>query len=1235
VTINNELYVAGTDVEHTSGYALNASGGTGWLKAGNEYVGYQGRDFEDTSQPAGQFIQGGGTNLANNLYVGFLLAGDLTGLPSTGLYTLTAGTLLVSASQIVGDRGSGTFNQSGGYNECASLSIGHQAGSSGAYTLSGPSQLVSDSLMYVGYNGSGAFTQNGGETDVASTLYVAYNPNSAGQYNLNSGTLVNHGLILGDDTGTSATFSQTGGYNYVVNPIGMAGTLSLADFSSNSAGTYNLSGGTLLLGQTTYVGKVGAGTFHQSGGWHETITMFVGAGAAATGTYLLDNGTLLVHVNETIGQFGNGTFIQTGGTHTVNNTLYLPQPGASGFYGLYGGQLSASTILLTAGGTLDEGAGESGSTTKLFQMGGTISGTLQNNGTFNYASGTFSGQLVNHGVINLLSDFSPGNGIDNEASFTLGGGRHVTLNGQGMFNAGTFTLAADGSIAGPADFHNVGTFNYNGGTFDGHLTQIGTFNYGSSFTAGNGMTVDVPMSVGAGQIMTLKGQGLDGPGTFTVLAGGTLNTTSESVWKFSQTGGVTTASTTTVSDNDFSGHTLSLGGGTFSSTGVYLGSYVDNPFPSQGLISQTAGVMNPTYLTIDMIPPDIFAEHNSQFDQNVRYSLFGGTLTANEERVNAGGQTQLSEILGFVQNGGLNSTGSLTVGDYTGALGWYRLSAGTLAAGTESIGGAGTGLFGQIGGAHVVSGTLSIGSSQAGNGEYDFYGSSLSAGTIQVNATGAFNCFANGTILGNLVVNKDGILGIFHDIQMGANIILQAGAITHINNNLIATAAVTLNGATVDGSGTLSLAPTATMRGSGTVEISALNNAGTVEADINPLVITSPTLINTGTMKNLPGASLFVKSGSFNNNGMVVVNGGGVVSFDPPMVNSGGSTISLLGGVLAAPLVTNSTGGVVTGFGQITGNFTNSGNTSFVGPTQIVGDFTNNASATVAVRNAQTLITGLSTNLGTITTSNGTIIFDGGIAPAPPAGGGIDGPGAMVLSPGAHLISSYVRQSTLSITGAPGATAFANIRDKSDGGSFSDLNSLTIGGGTGSFTGMLDLADNDAIIAATPVATIAAYISSGFNGGNWQGTGINSSLAAFVAGDLSDLHKTALGYATALALGVTVFDGQSVGGSNVLVRYTWSGDANLDGKVNALDFNAVATNFGSGSNDFWSQGDFNYDGTVNTLDFTQLAINFNQPALSPALGSVVPEPMCMWLTLASAFPRRRRFETLRVAQIRP
>ena len=100
------------------------------------------------------------------------------------------------------------------------------------------------------------------------------------------------------------------------------------------------------------------------------------------------------------------------------------------------------------------------------------------------------------------------------------------------------------------------------------------------------------------------------------------------------------------------------------------------------------------------------------------------------------------------------------------------------------------------------------------------------------------------------------------------------------------------------------------------------------------------------------------------------------------------------------------------------------------------------------------------------------------------------------------------------------------------------------------------------------------------------------------------------------------------------MKYVVSGDANLDGSVNALDFNALATNFGqnSGSN-VWTSGDFTYDGVVDTSDFMELADDFSAalPASAsvpaPVLGSVVPEPASLGLLAIAAtglIARRRR-----------
>ncbi len=137
-----------------------------------------------------------------------------------------------------------------------------------------------------------------------------------------------------------------------------------------------------------------------------------------------------------------------------------------------------------------------------------------------------------------------------------------------------------------------------------------------------------------------------------------------------------------------------------------------------------------------------------------------------------------------------------------------------------------------------------------------------------------------------------------------------------------------------------------------------------------------------------------------------------------------------------------------------------------------------------------------------------------------------------------------------------------------------------------------------------PVSTVQSILASG-NGNNFQSGQIRTTNAPNA--------NNAIGYVDA--------------NSQVLIRYASRGDANLDGVVNALDFNAVATNFG-GSSKVWSQGDFNYDGSVNTLDFVSLASNFGTvlPASVPApvLGTLVPEPASFALAAVGLLAMRRR-----------
>ncbi len=192
------------------------------------------------------------------------------------------------------------------------------------------------------------------------------------------------------------------------------------------------------------------------------------------------------------------------------------------------------------------------------------------------------------------------------------------------------------------------------------------------------------------------------------------------------------------------------------------------------------------------------------------------------------------------------------------------------------------------------------------------------------------------------------------------------------------------------------------------------------------------------------------------------------------------------------------------------------------------------------------------------------------------------------------------------------------------------VNSLTIAGGMDGWLGKLDLADSSMIVnytGASPMATIQNQIKNGLSNGVWTGMGITSSAAATITADGSNPNKTALGVAEASSLGISSFRGQPIAGSAIVIAYTLAGDANLDGTVNALDFNAVASNFGAAS-PTWTTGDFNYDGIVNSMDFVDIATNFNAPlVLPPALpGTLVPEPSSLLLVTIVPFlasPRRR------------
>ena len=272
------------------------------------------------------------------------------------------------------------------------------------------------------------------------------------------------------------------------------------------------------------------------------------------------------------------------------------------------------------------------------------------------------------------------------------------------------------------------------------------------------------------------------------------------------------------------------------------------------------------------------------------------------------------------------------------------------------------------------------------------------------------------------------------------------------------------------------------------------------------------------------------------------------------------------------------------------------------------------------------------------------------------------GPGLMNISgpqtnaPGSHLAVTGGTVSFETDSGSPAESNLAVVISPSAAVTFSadqHLASLSIPGGsamvsnhgsriivtnaiTVSAGGELDLRDNNMVVRNGTVGAwngggysgVTGLVQTGRNGGAWNGTGIITSQSD-AAGST---QLTTLAVAANSDLGLTVFDGESVTPADVLVMYTYAGDANLDGRINADDYFQIDSNYNLPQASLgYFRGDFNYDGVINGDDYFLIDSNFlaqgGSLAPSGAVGiAAVPEPAVSLslLVIALALPRRRR-----------
>ncbi|MDB5301073.1 MAG: hypothetical protein JWO87_2736, partial [Phycisphaerales bacterium] len=125
-----------------------------------------------------------------------------------------------------------------------------------------------------------------------------------------------------------------------------------------------------------------------------------------------------------------------------------------------------------------------------------------------------------------------------------------------------------------------------------------------------------------------------------------------------------------------------------------------------------------------------------------------------------------------------------------------------------------------------------------------------------------------------------------------------------------------------------------------------------------------------------------------------------------------------------------------------------------------------------------------------------------------------------------------------------------------------------------------------------------ALLRNGSRGG-WTGNGVTSSDAAATG---TGVGAAALGVAlndpAGAAVHFTRFDGVEVGDSDVLVKYTLAGDADLSGNVNDADYQILSAHYAQ-TGASWAAGDFTFDTQIRGDDYQRLSDNMGQELTGP------------------------------------
>ena len=245
-----------------------------------------------------------------------------------------------------------------------------------------------------------------------------------------------------------------------------------------------MTGGSLTVNSTEYVGNSGAGAFTQSAGANNIgFELVLGFNPGATGTYNLSGTCQLNPAVQYIGYSGSGTFTQTGGLNASNNIYLGYSSSSSGAYSLSGNSLlnfencyvgySGVVTIAQSGGNADTGNGAPNlylGFTRAPRALTCFPAPAAFRFDSEYIGNSGSGSMVQAGGSNAASTISLGTTAGSFGSYSLGpnsqvnaGFEYVGLSGTGAFiqtgatNTINSSLLVGGLGFGPPPF-GIGTY---------------------------------------------------------------------------------------------------------------------------------------------------------------------------------------------------------------------------------------------------------------------------------------------------------------------------------------------------------------------------------------------------------------------------------------------------------------------------------------------------------------------------------------------------------------------------------------------------------------------------------------------------------------------------------------------------------------------------------------------------------------------------------------------------------